>query len=309
MSRFRLAELLWSLTLGAFVGCGETPSVGGSPPLPPLPPPLQAQESSPARPSGETSGRKCELDGPLACPGAGQICDMYRNECVDERQGESACDGVDCPPGTVCVPGVGRCGVPAGDGCFDMGTMWWTGRDLPPDGRQPLESPLPVLFSIENQSDAPLYIVTMLGRTVRFDLLQNDRGEMRTLDLAENHFYPTLCPAAGPAREIDAGRPPDILQGIPSGQRVSVEWAGSEQVGMRRICDGRSPGQFCYVDRTTVPGTYSVEVCAYSGFSGGSPDPKDANRLIGARPAGERQCLRVEFEYPTVEPVRLSFGR
>lgn len=252
--------------------------------------------------------RKCEIgEGPLACEGSDQVCDMYRNQCVPVCQGSDCCTGVDCPEGTVCVPRVGRCGIPVGQDCYDMGTEWWSGRDIPPDQHPVLENPAPAVFVVQNDGDGPLYFESTLRQPVRFDLHLQYCGRIQKLELAENHFCPTLCPDQGPAVEVDCGKPPQIVQCLPVGEHMSVAWSGLEQVGMRRICD-TPPGQFCLVNRLTLPGTYTVEICAYTNVEGGQPDADDPNRLIRGRPAGERQCLQVEFQHPTTAPVVIRFG-
>jgi hypothetical protein len=79
-------------------------------------------------------------------------------------------------------------------------------------------------------------------------------------------------------------------------------------VGMRRICDG-PPGQFCYVRRVTVPGAYTVEVCAHSAARGTSSEPDLSNRLVGVTVAGERTCVRETFRHPERATVEVRFGR
>lgn len=251
--------------------------------------------------------RKCEVDpGPLSCKGAGEVCDMFRNRCVPACQGSDCCAGVSCPEASACAPAVGRCGTPAGQGCFDMGTTWWTGRDIPPGQRQVPENPSLVTFEVYNDGGAPLYFESRQRQPVRFDLYQQYCGCEQKLELAENHFCPSRCPDQGPARERDCAKPPRVAQRLPAGENVSFAWSGAEEVGMRRICD-RAQGQFCLVSRVTLSGTYTVEVCAHTCFDGGQPAANDPNRLIMATPTGERQCRRVKFQHPATAPVVIRF--
>lgn len=188
-----------------------------------------------------------------------------------------------------------------------MGTAWWTGRDLTPPAADSAFEPTPAVFRVRNIGDEPLYFESTMLLPVRFDLLQRYCGRLQKLELPENHFCPTLCPDEGPAQERDCGRPPRIMQRLPPGEDTAVGWSGTEQVGLRRMCDG-PPGQFCLVNRVTVPGTYTLEVCAFTGVAGGRPDPNDPNRLMDATPAGIHLCRRIEFRYPTRRPVEIQFG-
>jgi len=254
------------------------------------------------------TGRACELDeGPLDCAGAGQICDMFRNRCVPPCEGPQCCAGVRCPAGSACAPAVGRCGVPAGQGCFDMGTTWWTGRDIPTDPRQEAARPSPVAIEVQNGSSAPIYFDSTWQQPLRFDLYQAACGRERRLELAENHFCPCPCPNEGPPRCRDCGRPPPSVQRLRPGEKLRIQWSGSEEVWSRRICD-KPQGEMCLAPRRTLPGVYTLEVCAYTDVAGGRPDKQDADRLALATPAGARQCRRVEFRYPATTAVIIRFG-
>lgn len=252
--------------------------------------------------------RKCEIsEGPLACARSDHACDMYRNRCVPICTDDDCCDGVDCPEGTVCVPALGRCGIPAGEGCYDLGTDWWSGRDIPPERRPILEEAVPAVFEVYNDGETPLYLVSTLEHEARFDLYMTHCGRMRKLPLEVNHFCPTLCPEQGPPMEIDCDQPPSIMQRLPAGERLIINWSGLEQVGMWRIC-GASSVKYCLVDRVTLPGTYTLEICAYTSVEGGRPHADDPNWLIMANSAGERQCLQVKFQHPMTAPIVIRFG-
>jgi hypothetical protein len=189
-----------------------------------------------------------------------------------------------------------------------MGTTWWTGRDVPRDAPQSVESPTPVRFDLHNDGVSPLYFEsTMDQQLIGFDLYAQYRDRERKLELAENHFCPSHCPERGPAREVDCGRPPRFAQRVPAGETVSFSWSGAEEIWNLRVCD-RPQGQYCQVTRVTLPGTYTVEVCAHTDIEGGEPTAEGRNRLVTATLSGERHCRRVEFKHPTSSPVDLRFG-
>ena len=268
----------------------------------------QAPEREGVR-AGPCAWRTCELDeGPLDCTATGQICDMFRNRCMPACEGPQCCEGVRCPAGSACAPAVGRCGVAAGPGCFDMGTTWWTGRDIPSERRQEPAKPSPVRIEVHNRGHAPIYFDSTWQQPLRFDLYQSTCGRERRLEIAENHFCPCPCPAEGPPRCRDCGRPPPSVRRLRPGERLRLAWSGSEEVWTRRICD-KPQGEMCLASRPTLPGVYVLEVCAYTGVAGGPADKQDPDRLTQATPAGVRQCRRVEFRYPAASPVVIHFGR
>lgn len=252
--------------------------------------------------------RRCEIDDdtPLRCTEAGQVCDMFRNRCVAECEGDDCCAGTSCPPGTACAPAVGRCGVPAGSGCFDMGTTWWTGRDLPPDPRAVAEEPSPVTFELVNGGDVSLYFAATWHQPVRFDLFQDFCGREQKLEIPENHFCTTPCPPQGIPRRLDCRRPPPTATRLFAGETLRVFWSGTEEVRTRRICEPAESGS-CEALRGTLPGTYTVEVCAYTEVIGGRASADDPGRRIGATLAGERLCRRVGFVHPAVAPIKIHF--
>ncbi len=270
-----------------------------------------ASETVPSSPPASEDGcewRRCEIEaGPLNCHDQGQVCDMFRNRCVDVCQGPGCCARVHCPEGAVCMPLVGRCGVPAGAECHDLGTSWWTGRDLPPRPQGPLQAPVSVTFEVRNDTLGPLYFESMLNTPLYFNLYARDCGRERKLELPENHFCPTRCPEQGPVMERDCAMPPRIFRRLAAGQSMSLIWSGSEEVGMRRQCGDR-PSQFCRVDRVTVSGTYSVEVCAYEGVSGGRPYDDNPDQLIMATAVGVPHCRRVQFRHPEMNTVTVRLG-
>jgi len=96
------------------------------------------------------------------------------------------------------------------------------------------------------------------------------------------------------------------MQCLPAGEDMSFNWSGLEQVGMWRIC-GASPPRYCFVSRVTMPGTYTLEICAYAEIEGGQPDADAPLRLVGASPAGDCRRLEVEFRQPTSTPVIIRF--
>jgi hypothetical protein len=251
--------------------------------------------------------RKCEIsEGPLRCAQSGHICDMYRNMCLPICIDGHCCDSVKCPEGTVCVPSLGCCGIPAGEDCYDLGTDWWSGRDIRSKLTAVLVEPVPAVVKMRNDGEAAVYLVSTLEYEIRFDLYMTHCGQMRKLPLAVNHFCPTLCPEEGPPIEIDCGPSSPIMQRLPPGEQMIIHWSGLEQVGMWRIC-GASSVRYCMVDRVTLPGVYTLEICAYTDVDGGYPDANAPNRLIMAKPAGERRCLRVEFHHPTTTPIVIRF--
>lgn len=249
--------------------------------------------------------RKCEIsEGPLSCEQEDHACDMYRNQCIPICEKEDCCDSVDCPEGTVCVPALGLCGIPAGEGCYDLGTDWWSGRDIPPERRAVPEEAKPAVFEVFNDSEKPLYLISTPEHKVRFDLYLNHCGRMLKLPLAVNHFCPTLCPEQGPPMEIDCDQPLPIMQRLPAGERLTISWSGLEQVGMWRFCDTLSV-KYCMVDRVTLPGEYTLEICVYTEIEGGQPDDNNLNRIIGSMPAGESRCFHVDFGHPTSDSVAI----
>jgi hypothetical protein len=252
--------------------------------------------------------RKCAIgDGSLKCKADDQACDMFRNQCVPDCQGTDCCSGVDCPEGTVCVPGIGRCGIPVGQGCYDMGTEWWTGRDIPDDRFRDFVNPAPAVFVLYNDGKVPIYFESGLNLLVRFNLFLQYCGRIYKLEIPENHFCPDPCPDQGSPMEIDCGKPPRIAQCLPVGEHVSMQWSGLEQVIMWRICDNL-PIKSCLVDRVTVPGIYTIEVCAYKSISGGKPDAANPNRMIGATLTGECERLRLDFQHPATGPLMIRFN-
>lgn len=263
-----------------------------------------SQRNSPPLEAGQ---RTCEIaEGPQACP-SGQACDMYRNRCVPVCSGGDCCAGVECPEGTVCVPALGRCGIPAGEGCYDLGTGWWSGRDVPPEQRSAAAKAAPAVFEILNEGASPLYLVATVTHEIRFDLYAGPVSHSHKLPLSVNHFCPTLCPETGPPVEIDCDQPVPMMRRLPAGQQLTIRWPGLEQVGVWRYCEPTSV-KYCFADRATVPGQYTLEICAYTRYAGGRPHPNDPNRLLDARPAGEKQCRQVSFEHPTAGPITIRMG-
>jgi hypothetical protein len=252
--------------------------------------------------------RQCELDeGPLHC-GPDLDCDMFRNQCVRHCAGGDCCGGVSCPEPSLCVRSLGRCGNPAGTACFDLGTTWWTGRDVAAGTPAPAGSAKTVRFVVHNQRSTPLYFQSTTNQQlVRFDLYGPYGDSERRLELAENHFCSSPCPAQGPVLEVDCGRPPRFVQGIPAGAAAGFSWSGNEEVWNLRVCDGQG-GRYCQVTRASLPGRYTVEVCAHTAIEGGTAAAGDDKRLEGAVLAGERDCRRVTFTYPTPAPVDIDFG-
>jgi hypothetical protein len=249
--------------------------------------------------------RLCELEaGPLACTSPGQVCDMYRNQCVPTG---ASCGDVVCPAGSICAPATGRCGAPAGQGCFDMGSTWWTGRDIPPGQVSVSTGASPVTIEVHNDGDAPIYFDATWQQPLRFDILAQVCSREQRLELPENHFCPCPCPASGASRCRDCGRPPPLMQRLPPGEQITLRWSGTEEVGVRRICD-KGPGELCMSGRVTLPGSYELEVCAYSTVQGGQLDAHDVNRLQQAIPAGQQICRRVAFQLPASVPVVVHFG-
>lgn len=266
---------------------------------------VAAHASADAAPGGS---QRCEIDeGPLAC-GDDWVCDVFRGRCVAPCEGARCCEGVICPPGSVCAAVAGRCAAPAGAGCFNLGTTWWTGRDAPPDARGASREATPRQIEIRNDGVAPLYFDVTGGQSVRFDILKTERGRVRHLELGENHFCPCQCPAEGPPRCRDCGPPQPSVRRLSPGGRVRVAWSGDEQPWTRRACE-KPPGEMCLEVHASLPGTYTLEVCAHTSVADREPDGREADRLWNAKVAGERRCRRVDFSHPGTSPIVVRFGR
>lgn len=260
------------------------------------------------QPTEGSGWRRCELDnGPLRC-GPELACDMFRNRCIAPCADGDCCEGVVCPSPSVCAQTVGRCGTPAGPRCFDMGTTWWTGRDVSSRASMAASAPQPVMFVVHNRRGSPLYFQsTAHQQLIRFDLYVSYGDGERRLELAENHFCPSPCPAHGPHLELDCGRPSRFVERVPAGADVGFSWSGTEEIWNLRVC-AQPAGRYCQVTRFSLPGSYSVEVCAHTAIEGGDPTTEDHNRLAEALLSGERECRRVAFDYPALAPVDIHFG-
>lgn len=252
-------------------------------------------ESNASRPTRtDTEWRHCAIEGALVCP-RNEQCDMLRNRCVPVCEGNDCCHDVHCPTGSECVKIDGRCGIPVGDQCFDMGTSWWTGRDVPTD--QSLTTiPLPVDFTVSNNSSRPLYFITLQGRPIRFEIYDLESGPERKLELAENHYCPNPCPTQGPARERDCEPPLYEVRPLPPAGHISMVWSGKEEVGMQRLCEKNTAG-FCMVSRVTQPGLYAVEVCATAEIL---PVEK-----IQTMQKDKLKCWRTLFTHPTADKITI----
>ena len=76
---------------------------------------------------------------------------------------------------------------------------------------------------------------------------------------------------------------------------------------MRRVCD-KPPGGTCLSSRVTLPGAYTLEVCAYTAIGGDKSAVQGTNGLFRGSPAGQKACRRVAFRLPAVAPVIVRFG-
>ncbi len=249
-------------------------------------------------------GRNCELEGFGACPKPYEVCDIFRNKCVPKCEGEKCCDNVRCPPGTVCVPGIGRCGKPAGEGWYDIGSAWWTGRDIKAGDDLILLQARPVDFKIMNDKKHPIYFTATVTQPGRFDLFVQYCGASRKLEIAENHFCPTLCPAEGPVMEVDCGSPQQLVTQLLHEQHLILTWSGQEQVGNRRIGNGPL-GQFCYFNYVTLAGNYTFQVCYAEDMESGKAHQSIPNRFVGAKIKGEQKCQKLNFLYPSSSVVEV----
>ncbi|HMC98229.1 MAG TPA: hypothetical protein VKG92_11275, partial [Flavobacteriales bacterium] len=216
------------------------------------------------------------------------------------------CKGVTCPPGTVCVPGMGRCGIPIGGDCYDLGSAWWTGRDNQDLAPGETHAPTPSTFVLINDGAAPLYLRSILNKPARFDVLLSQGDSLRQLALPENLFCPTPCPAQGPVMEVDCGAPPRGMYRLMPGARIELQWMGRELARAQRICAEHV--QYCYTGHNTVPGRYIVEVCSYAAATQGTPRPKNPDQLDDAEPVGVPACEQVAFDHPAAEPVEVHLG-
>jgi hypothetical protein len=251
--------------------------------------------------------RNCEINGgALACKDKEQACDMYRNQCVAVCKSGDCCNGVVCPKGTVCVPGLGRCGIQAGMGCYDMGMDWWTERDVDISIKPCLEKPSQVTFLIINQQATSLYFKSVYGKSIQMNLWVKQCNNKQRLRLGENNFCPTPCPEQGPIEEFDCGRPPEIATVIPAGKSMNMFWSGQEEVGLWRSCNKQRP-KYCVTPKTTMPGTYVIEICAYPQLQSGRADPSVPNQWLDGILNGDTICKEVQFEYPSLEAVKIIF--
>ena len=251
--------------------------------------------------------RVCEISyGDFSCKNPGEICDMYRNTCVQKCESGDCCEELNCPQGTTCVPGTRRCGVPVGNNCFDMGLEWWTGRDIASTENRHIIEPKPVIFTVYNQRNSPLYFEMVPDKDVKFDLFTEQCSVEKKLEVPENHFCPTPCPESGPIFEIDCGPPLEKSKILLSGNQMQLSWSGKEEVGMWRICD-QKPQKYCLTSKTSLPGTYKVKICAFENTEGGRPDPSNPSLLIDSRPKGDPQCITKTFQYPAQSQIEVYF--
>ena len=251
--------------------------------------------------------RRCEISGTFRCDETESVCDMYRNLCVPLCTGNNCCDNADCPEGTVCITALGCCGIPSGEGCYDLGTEWWSGRDIQLLRPADLKEAIPAVFEVYNDGMEPLYFISSPELDIRFDLYLLQCRQLKELPLEVNQFCATLCPEQGPPMETDCDQPPSIMHRLPAGGHLTIIWSGMEQVGMWRFCKSL-PLRYCKVDRVTLPGIYTLEICAYPTAEGGRPYTGNPDLLLMAKPAGERKCFRARFQHPSTTPVVIRFG-
>lgn len=251
--------------------------------------------------------RTCEISGSsLTCDGHERVCDMYRNQCVAVCKSGDCCKGVNCPAGTVCVPGLGRCGIPAGTACYDLGMDWWTARDVDVSPDSILDKPSLVTFELVNQQLTPVYIKSVYGKSIQIGISTIYCNEKRELRMGENSYCPTPCPQQGPVEEFDCGKPPATARVIPAGKSTEMYWSGQEEVGQWRSCNQQRP-TYCVIPKTTLPGNYTVEICAHPTLKNGRVDPSVKHQWLDGVLSGNEICREVQFEYPAPDKVRILF--
>lgn len=238
---------------------------------------------------------------------SGQVCDAVRNACVPACEGADCCQGVVCPAGSACVPDRGTCGIPAGESCFDLDASWSTWAETESEA-ETSETPRPVDVVVLNRTRAPLYFQASTAVTrPRFDLYAQFSGAERRLDIPENQFCPTWCPAEGPVPEHDCARPDPAVVRLAEGGGLRLAWSGREAVTTVRSCASQGL-RSCLSDTPTRPGLYEVEVCGYGGIEADAGVDTDATTIVGARVAGPERCIRAALEYPGQSEVRITFG-
>lgn len=245
----------------------------------------------------------CFLEPGRNVCGEGLICDGIRMFCVPDCSGEGCCSDVTCPEGAACVPGRGICGIPVGAACYDLGPGWSSVR-LNPRASVP-DAARPVQILVENRSGAPLYFAaTTAAKRPRFDLYA-PQADGRRLEIPENQFCPTACPAEGPIPEIDCGRPEPGAVALAEGAELRLNWSGLESVTRLRACAERADGA-CIIETPAYEAHYEIEICAFAALADG-PVPGSAAFAEGARVSGPDRCLRSAFDYPEQGAITLSF--
>jgi len=216
-----------------------------------------------------------------------------------------SCDSILCPLGWKCIPGTDQCGIPVGDGCYDIESEWWTGLNVEKEDSDQHDS---VVFIITNMNDYPLYFMATVHGTIVYNIYTDNDGIGRKLELEVNHFCPTMCPEIGRPMIIDCGKPPRIVQCIPVNQTARVRWSGSEQVGTIRLCD-TTRFHYCMTNYKTMPGSYYIEFCGFEDISGGKINTDNLNQWIGAKLIGESRCAEVRFNFPTLAVIEIVFKK
>lgn len=233
--------------------------------------------------SGHCQPHRCELLKGIGCR-PNYVCDMYRDECIAVCNDADCCTSIKCPPGTACISGTGRCGIPRGEGCYDLGESWWTGRDSSVEERGSTE-PQPLTFLIRNDRDVPIYLVLNQLRQPRFDLTVESCDKSISLDIPENVFCPIVCTPSGLAMEVDCGPPRISVYKLMPGEQVSTAWSGLERVETKRWCTNKE--QTCHTDYPSIAADYLVKVSAYLSVIGGYQDVNEKHRSHGVSKLGE----------------------
>jgi hypothetical protein len=238
--------------------------------------------------------------------GPSQTCDMFRNLCVADCTDADCCRDVVCPGQTQCIAWRGQCGLPAGDACFDIGATRRAG--LAAEAGTGATAAATVDFVVHNATGGPLYFQASSDRPViRFELYGQACGVDEKLDLPENEFCPNWCPVTGPVQELDCRRPEPVVFRLAAGEATRVTWSGYEVSTNYRVCRS-SESQSC-MNRTPAPaGRYAVEICSYTGESGGELRQQETNLLNGAV-AGAETCIDEEFDYPDEAEILLDFTK
>ena len=166
----------------------------------------------------------------------------------------------------------------------------------------------PVRFTLSNAGARRLFVeLDPASQAPRFELRAG--VALAALAVAQQQFCPTLCPAQGPAQEVDCRAPIPAVRVLNPGSSAELVWSGEVSVEETRECAGRPP-RTCSKRLAAPAGRYRVRICAFPDIDGTAVVDPDAATLMRVRVRGVPGCSDVDFDTPAAGAVevRLNTG-